>query len=284
MGWGQAKEPAGRSAGVCQNYPLVSPRNKKSPFCCNPFDLAPGTDGLLGLRPEKKKKTKECISLPRGKYGCTEVRVYPAECGQQLGRDPSKIGSSKSLVLKSFSAEGTQWDSSLLVPLTLWDTPALFTPVLPLPQISPSPGKGGEIAQNGVPAISSICYPFLPCCLGEASSMFHVFLKAKDKLHAHMDPISVREVQNYVAEGVCETVFQPASRLAKTLGVTSRKFRGGGGFGRKLSDSVKRHLRGRHLSVFEFKIRFYFPWWVHPRRTNCTLTKAASIPARRQRA
>ena len=57
--------------------------------------------------------------------------MYPAECGEQLGTDPSKIGSSKSLVLKSFSVEGTLWDSSLPVSLTLWDTPALFTPPLP---------------------------------------------------------------------------------------------------------------------------------------------------------
>ena len=60
--------------------------------------------------------------------------MYPAECGEQLGRVPSKIGSSKSLVLKSFSGEGTLWDSSLPVSLTLWDTPALSTPPLPLPQ------------------------------------------------------------------------------------------------------------------------------------------------------
>ena len=70
--------------------------------------------------------------------------MYPAECGEQLGRDPSKIGSSKSLVLKSFSGEGTHWDSSLLVSLTLWDTPVLFTPPLPLPKGqqggSPKPG------------------------------------------------------------------------------------------------------------------------------------------------
>ena len=61
--------------------------------------------------------------------------MYPAECGEQLGRDPSKFGSSNSLVLKSFSREGTLWDSSLLVTLTLWDTPVLFTPPLPLPQV-----------------------------------------------------------------------------------------------------------------------------------------------------
>ena len=27
-----------------------------------------------------------------GKYGCRKVRVYPAECSEQLGRDPSKNG------------------------------------------------------------------------------------------------------------------------------------------------------------------------------------------------
>ena len=59
--------------------------------------------------------------------------MYPTECGEQLGTDPSKIGSSKSLVLKSFSGKGTLWDSSLPVSLTLWDTPALCTPPLPLP-------------------------------------------------------------------------------------------------------------------------------------------------------
>ena len=54
--------------------------------------------------------------LVTGKYGCTEVLVYPAECGAQLGRDPWKIGSSKSLVFKNFSEEGTLWDSSCQSP------------------------------------------------------------------------------------------------------------------------------------------------------------------------
>ena len=56
-------------------------------------------------------------------------------CIPQLGRDPSKIGSSKSLVFKSFSGQGTLWDSSLPVSLMLWDTPALFTPPRPLRQL-----------------------------------------------------------------------------------------------------------------------------------------------------
>ena len=46
----------------------------------------------------------------------------------------SQKGSSKSLVLKSFSGERTLWDSSLLVTLTLWDTPVLFYAPLPLSQ------------------------------------------------------------------------------------------------------------------------------------------------------
>ena len=82
---------------------------------------------------ESQKLLSVAENLATGKYGCTEVRVYPAECGEQLRTDPSKIGSSKSLVLKSFSGEGTLWDSSLPVSLTLWDTPAFFTPPLPLP-------------------------------------------------------------------------------------------------------------------------------------------------------
>ena len=85
--------------------------------------------------PSRAKKTRRVnFCLVTGKYGCTEVRVYPAECGEQLGTDPSKIGSSQSLVLKSFSGEGTLWDSSLPISLTLWDTRALFAPPLPLPQ------------------------------------------------------------------------------------------------------------------------------------------------------
>ena len=67
-------------------------------------------------------------------YGCTEVRVYPAECSEQLGRDPNKIGSSKSLVLKSFGVERTFWELSLPVSLTLWDTPALLRPHFPSPK------------------------------------------------------------------------------------------------------------------------------------------------------
>ena len=82
-----------------------------------------------------KRYKNEICKLATGKYGCTEVRVYPAECGEQIGRDPQKFGSSKSLVLKRFWVERTFWGSSLLVSLTLWDTPVLFAPPLPLPQV-----------------------------------------------------------------------------------------------------------------------------------------------------
>ena len=62
----------------------------------------------LGTSPTKQRlvatSRPEFVTylLATGKYGCTEVQVYPVECGQQLGRDPSNFGSSKSLVLKSF--------------------------------------------------------------------------------------------------------------------------------------------------------------------------------------
>ena len=53
--------------------------------------------------------------------------MYPTECSEQLGRDPSKNGSSKSLVLKGFFWGGNTL-GLLPVALTLWDTPVLFTP------------------------------------------------------------------------------------------------------------------------------------------------------------
>ena len=39
------------------------------------------------------------LYLAMGKYGCRKGRLYPKENGAQLGRDPSKNGSSKSPVL-----------------------------------------------------------------------------------------------------------------------------------------------------------------------------------------
>ena len=71
---------------------------------------------------------------------CTDVQVYPAECGQQLAKDPSKNGSSKSLVSKIF-----------LVSLTLWDTPVLSTPPLPLSQFVFFPGNEAQVNFSGGP-------------------------------------------------------------------------------------------------------------------------------------
>ena len=44
-----------------------------------------------------------------------------------------------------FSGEGTLWDSSLPVSLSLWDTPALFTPHFPSPK---SCAKSCKVAQS----------------------------------------------------------------------------------------------------------------------------------------
>ena len=73
--------------------------------------------------------------------------------------DPSKNGSSKSLVLKSGSGEGTLWDSSLPISLTVLDAPVLCTPPLPLSQLylwfhfllqdPPDPGRVLEGFQKG---------------------------------------------------------------------------------------------------------------------------------------
>ena len=73
------------------------------------------------------------MQLATRQYACREVRMYPTECGQQLGRDPSRNWSFKSLVLKSFLGRehfGTRpcWSPS---PFGI----VLFTPPLPLPQL-----------------------------------------------------------------------------------------------------------------------------------------------------
>ena len=68
------------------------------------------------------------------------VRVYPTECGQQLGRDPSKKWELRipcfELQRRAFSREGTLWDLSLLVFLTLYAC-ALWAPTSLLPRNIP---------------------------------------------------------------------------------------------------------------------------------------------------
>ena len=41
-----------------------------------------------GTQPLCRESRFGGLKLATGKYGCTEVRVYPAECSEQLGRDP----------------------------------------------------------------------------------------------------------------------------------------------------------------------------------------------------
>ena len=113
--------------GLPNVFPSLAARSVK--------EVSKGQTNLKNCRESGTEKVPQRTFLATGKYGCRKVRVYPAECGEQLGRDPSKKGSSKSLVLKSFSGEGTLWDSSLPVTLTPWDTPVLCTPPLPLSQL-----------------------------------------------------------------------------------------------------------------------------------------------------
>ena len=88
---------------------------------------------------KKCPRSRECSQSVQDTFGRGNVQVYR---GTGISRgvrrttwDRSlKNWELQSLVLKSFSGEGTLWDFSLPVSLTLWDTLALFTPPLPLPQ------------------------------------------------------------------------------------------------------------------------------------------------------
>ena len=88
--------------------------------------------------------------MSAGRFGHGEVRVYRGT-GVSRGvrrtnreRSLKKWELSNSLVLKSFWVETTFWDSSLLVSLTLWVTPVLFMPPLPLAQeIRPRTSSSG---------------------------------------------------------------------------------------------------------------------------------------------
>ena len=93
-----------------------------------------GSEGVCGKGVGGAKffdrNSHQDLVLATGKYGCIEVRVYPAECGEQLGRDPSKIGSSESLVLRSLCGERTHWDS---LPHTLGYACTSYAPTSPSP-------------------------------------------------------------------------------------------------------------------------------------------------------
>ena len=105
---------------VCEEPQKTTPKNctnSTKEFSEQFKGTYPVKQGLSGKSHQKVhprvRKIFVAQILATGKYGCTEVRVYPAECGEQLGRDPKK------LVLMTFWVERTFWDSSLLVSLTL---------------------------------------------------------------------------------------------------------------------------------------------------------------------
>ena len=88
---------------------------------------------LIGLLCYSELRAVIVLRLATGKWGCTEIRVYPTECGKQFGRVPSKIGST-SLVLKSFWVErnvfGTRPAS---LPRTLGYACTFYAPTSPPP-------------------------------------------------------------------------------------------------------------------------------------------------------
>ena len=71
----------------------------------------------------------------RGSTGVERYGCIPQSGANNLGEIPQKTGAPNPLFLKSFSGERTLWDSSLPIALTLWDTPVLCTPPLPLSQL-----------------------------------------------------------------------------------------------------------------------------------------------------
>ena len=89
--------------------PSLGTRGLVDTQCICPF-RPKGSVGRKGQIPcvSARPLVHQVQKLATGKYGCRKVQVYPAECAEQLGRDPSKNGSSKSLVLEIFSGEGTR--------------------------------------------------------------------------------------------------------------------------------------------------------------------------------
>ena len=190
-------------------------------------------------------KSLQFQNLATGKYRWTEVRVYPAECGEQLGTDPSKIGSSKSVVLKSFSGEATLWDSSLPVSLTLWDTPALFTPPLPLPIKMISETKSEtkslknapkrprkmlspvQLPKNVSPALFTVLHP-------QFQTQIQTFLSQRESVGTAMLRISNRlkklfvEFQGFLARQVTFKKFSPWSHKPVSLNGRLGNFEIGG--------------------------------------------------------
>ena len=91
---------------------------------------------IWGLQDTKMQVRSQSHSFfwPRGSTGVQRYGCIPRSAANNLGEFPQKLGAPKLLFWRVFLVERTSWDSSLLVSLTLWDTRALFTPPLPLPQ------------------------------------------------------------------------------------------------------------------------------------------------------
>ena len=93
--------------GALRLHCMVEPSSGQSRcrlFVCN-SDLRAWIR-IIALKIRPGISSQGFCSLATGKHGCRKLRVYPGEWGEQLGKDPSKIGSSKSLVLKRFSQGG----------------------------------------------------------------------------------------------------------------------------------------------------------------------------------
>ena len=123
-----------------RNYCIKCPRIREIwpfhgyPFCGYPF----WSSSILWCLYTKGVAIHPCLKLVfffwRGEVGVDRGTGVSRAMRRNLGRDPSKIGSSKSLVLKSFPREGTLWDSSPLVtPHTLGYACTFYAPTSPPP-------------------------------------------------------------------------------------------------------------------------------------------------------
>ena len=79
------------------------------------------------------KLSVTALFWPRGSTGVQRYGCIPRSAANNLGEIPQNLGALNPLFWRVFGGEGTHWDVSLLVSLTLWDTPVLFTPPLPPP-------------------------------------------------------------------------------------------------------------------------------------------------------
>ena len=125
-------------------------------FSWSPFPAKRSTKTPRKLRGKFGAKFGEKFGTKiRMKYGCRKVRVYPTECGQQVGRDSLKNGSSKSLVLKTlFIGGNTLGLVPSNLPHTLGYACTLYAPT------SPHPNKGNFWEVRGATSENSSQHPW----------------------------------------------------------------------------------------------------------------------------